>query len=66
MSAKHTFQGTSNDQNFQEALDMAIAAAQAAEHGADIITNWRLVTVSGEAGGIVPFRKLTVEIEKVR
>jgi hypothetical protein len=66
MNAKNTFKGTSNDQNFQEALDLAIAAAQEAENGADIITNWRLVTVSGEAGGFPGFRKLTVEIETVR
>jgi hypothetical protein len=53
--------------SFQEALDLAIAAAQAAdaETGADIITEWQLGTVSGRAGGFPGFRELTVEIETV-
>jgi hypothetical protein len=63
MSKRGSFQGTSTNQDFQEALDAAIAAAQAAEPGADMITSWRLGTVSGEAGGIAGKRDLTVEIE---
>jgi hypothetical protein len=59
------YTGTSHNQNFQEALDEAIVAAQRAdaETGADIITEWRLVTVTGRAGGFVGFREVTVEIE---
>ena len=63
MSKHKKFTGTSNHGNFQEALDHAIAPAQAAEPGADMITKWRLETVKGEAGGIAGIRHLTVEIE---
>lgn len=63
MSKRGSFTGTSKNGNFQEALDAAIAAAQAAEPGADMITNWRLGTVSGEAGGIAGKREITVEVE---
>jgi hypothetical protein len=63
MSHPRTFSGTSANGNFQEALDAAIRAAQEAEPGADMITHWRLGTVTGEAGGIVGLRKVTVEVE---
>lgn len=63
MSPRRTFEGTSNTGNFQEALDAAVAAAQAAEPGADMITNWQLGKVYGQAGGITGGRSLTVEIE---
>jgi len=67
MPKHRKYTGTSHDQNFQEALDLAIAAAQAAdaETGADIITEWQLGTVSGRAGGFPGFRELTVAIETV-
>lgn len=57
------FEGTATHNNFQEALDKAVAAAQAAEPGADMITKWRLGRVHGEAGGIVGLSNITVEIE---
>lgn len=61
----HRYHGTSNNQNLQEALDEAVAAAQqaASQHGADLITKWRLESVTGEAGGFIGMRKITVEIE---
>ncbi|MFL5384846.1 MAG: hypothetical protein ACJ8GN_20185 [Longimicrobiaceae bacterium] len=63
MSRHKKFEGTSSKGNFQEALDHAIAAAQAAEPGADMITNWRLERVRGKAGGIAGLTEITVEIE---
>ena len=61
---KH-FEGTATQNNFQEALDKAIAAAQAAEPGNDMITKWRLGRVHGEAGGIAGLTNITVEIETI-
>lgn len=63
MSKHKKFEGTSDKGNFQEALDHAIAAAQAAEPGQDFITNWRLGSVRGEKGGFAPRNVITVEIE---
>jgi hypothetical protein len=65
MSPHRKFHGTADHNNFQEALNRAVAAAQASEHGSDIITKWRLDAVTGEAGGIAGLQKITVEIEKV-
>ena len=63
MSTHGTFQGTSETGNLQEALDKAIAAAQQAQPGADMINMWRLNEVTGRAGGLHPTRSVTVEIE---
>lgn len=58
------FSGTSNNGNFQEALDSAIQAAaeELGEGGADIMINWHLLVVSGAQGGIAGLNALTVEI----
>jgi hypothetical protein len=66
MSPHKTYQGTSRTGNLQEALDAAVAAAEAAQPGADILINWRLGTVSGERGGIAGVNNVTVEIEMTR
>lgn len=63
MSTHQSFQGTSDTGNLQEALDKAIAAAQQAESGADMITRWRLNQVTGEAGGKRGGKSVTVEID---
>lgn len=63
MSTYNKFEGTSTNGNFQEALDKAVAAAQAAEPGADMITKWRLEETRGEEGGLKPRNNVTVVIE---
>lgn len=63
MSTHGTFQGTSETGNLQEALDNAIAAAQQAQPGADMINMWRLNQVTGQAGGITGGKSVTVEID---
>jgi hypothetical protein len=60
---KKPFQGTSKKGNFQEALDLAIAAAQKSAPGADRLVQWTLKEVSGRDGGIAGFREVTVTIE---
>lgn len=63
MSTHGSFQGTSDTGSLQEALDKAIAAAQQAEPGVDMMTRWRLNQVTGQAGGIAGLRSVTVEID---
>jgi hypothetical protein len=63
VGARQTFDGTSREGSLQEALDLAIAAAQAAVAGADGLTEWTLKSVSGRHGGIAGFRDITVTIE---
>jgi hypothetical protein len=60
---RETFRGTSNQGNLQEALDLAIQAAQKAAPGADRRVEWTLKEVSGREGGFAPVNEVTVTIE---
>lgn len=63
MSAKtgrDIFEGKSTNNDFQEALEAAIAAAK--EGLTTELVVWQLEKVSGENGGFVPVRDLTVSI----
>ena len=55
------FEGTSNQGDFNEALQKAIAAAL--EGLSSTLITWRLLEVSGENGGVVGANNLTVAIE---
>lgn len=55
------FEGTSNQGDFNEALQKAIAAAL--EGLSSTLITWRLLEVSGENGGFVGANNLTVTIE---
>jgi hypothetical protein len=57
------FTGTSERNDFQEALRNAINAAQEATGGADIIIKWKLDCVTGENGGITGLDILNVTIQ---
>ena len=63
VASRRTFEGTSKSGNLQEALDHAIAAAQAGVTVADWLTEWTLKSVSGRRGGIGGFKEATVTIE---
>lgn len=60
--AARLHRGESEEGSFQEALDAALRAAQAALPGADGRFEWELVSVSGVRGGIRGERTLVVEI----
>jgi hypothetical protein len=55
------YTGTSNNQDFNEALRLAVNAAKEGL-GADLVV-WTLLIVSGANGGFVGQTDLTVEIE---
>lgn len=55
------FEGTSNEGDFNEALQRAIAAAL--EGLSSTLVTWRLLEVSGENGGFTLANNLTVTIE---
>jgi hypothetical protein len=58
------FSGTSNNGDFQEALGLAIKAAEdeLGKGGADFRITWYLLLVGGVRGGIIGQNDLTVEI----
>jgi hypothetical protein len=58
-----TFKGTSNKGNVQQALNLAIQAAQQAATGADRLIAWTLKEVSGRRGGIAGFNEVIVAIK---
>jgi hypothetical protein len=60
---KKVFQGTSKKGNFQEALELAIQAAQKAAPGADRQVLWTLKEAAGRHGGIAGLNEVTVTIE---
>ncbi|HLL99575.1 MAG TPA: hypothetical protein VK400_00845 [Pyrinomonadaceae bacterium] len=58
----NTFEGTSGNGNFQEALDQAVQSAFASSTTEDERLTWKLESVSGEYGSIAGINKLTVTI----
>jgi len=60
---KPTYQGSSKKGDLQEAIGLAVAAAQKAAPGADRLVAWTLKTVSGKSGGIAGLNELTATIE---
>ena len=56
------FRGTSAKGDFQEALGLAIQAAQQSAPGADRMVEWTFAGASGRHGGIAGFNELTVAI----
>jgi hypothetical protein len=60
--APGTFRGTSAKGDFQEALGLAIQAAQQSAPGADRMVEWTFAGASGRHGGIAGFNELTVAI----
>jgi hypothetical protein len=63
MAPQKTFTGTSKTGDLQEALELAIKAAQQSAPGADRQVTWTLKEVSGRHGGIAAFREATVAIK---
>jgi hypothetical protein len=57
------FTGTSEDGDFQEALEYAIEAAQGSS--SKELVKWRLDNVTGEKGGITGANILKVTIQKL-
>jgi hypothetical protein len=62
-ATRATYRGTSKKGNLQEALDLAVQAAQKAAPGADWQVAWTLKEVSGREGGIAGLNEVTVTIE---
>ncbi len=54
--------GTSNKGDLQEAISVALASAQQATPGADMLIKWQLEGIAGEHGGIVGKNELTATI----
>lgn len=52
--------------NLQAALAAAIASAQKATPGADILIRWKLTSITGEIGGIAGLNAMTVVIDVSR
>src|SRR5690349_1527031 len=59
----NTFRGTSKKGNLQEALALAVQAAQQSARGADRQVEWTLKEVHGRQGGLKPIDEVTVVIE---
>lgn len=57
---KQTFEGTSTNGNIQEALDNAIFNAKETLHTDYVV--WEMQKISGEDGGFVLVRNLTLTI----
>ena len=55
------FEGTSNQGDFTEALQNAIAAAK--DGLSSTLVTWKLLEVSGQNGGFVGVNELTVSIQ---
>lgn len=58
-----TFKGISKSGNFQQALELAIKAAQDDAAGADRLIVWTLKEISGSQGGIAGVKEATVVIK---
>jgi hypothetical protein len=58
-----TFEGTSHNFDFQEALNNAVENALNSEHIIDEMVRFTVSSISGVKGGIVGFKDLTVEIK---
>lgn len=58
-----TFDGTSTKGDFQEALTLAIKAAQSSTTVPDDLVSWKLRKTTGEAGGIAGLNTVTVTIK---
>jgi hypothetical protein len=67
--AERYFEGESANGTIQEGLDQALLKLEAAlpEGGvADAMGTWRMLTVTGQRGGIVPLRTVKVLISAAR
>jgi hypothetical protein len=58
-----TFEGTSKNDSFQEALETAIKSAYDSGSAYDRMTTYTVTKISGRRGSIAGFKELTVTID---
>jgi hypothetical protein len=61
--SRKTYEGTSKKGDVDEALDLAIKAAQNSAPGTDRQVTWTLKEVAGREGGLAGFNEVTVTID---